>query len=356
MYKLRVSYNRINIIQNIYIILGIINNKYLTIKVSNLELKLILEPVAKRLDLTAQKLDKFAADVELPHLNELLKYVFSSEGKLTRPALTFLASDFNECEEEKIITMASAVEMLHIASLVHDDTVDESETRRGKTTVNDEFGDYTAVLLGDYIFAASATYVCETKDIYVIKRFSQTIMDLSYGQLMETSNVDELIKIENYMKRIYLKTASLFTISGESGAVLSGASDSKVNAIREYSHNIGMAFQIIDDLLDLGGQEKTLGKPVGNDLVNGIITLPIIYASEDPNYKERLLQFLKDPTDETLHKRLIEDTNKSNALERTYQYANKLIVKAKNSLTNLENNNSKNSLNYLAEFIIKRIS
>ena len=321
-----------------------------------LDLKHILEPVAKRLDLTAQKLDRFASTADLPYLNDLLSYIFSSEGKLTRPALTFLASDFNHCDEEKIITMASAVEMLHVASLIHDDTVDEAETRRGKATVNDQFGDYTAVLLGDYIFAASATYVCETKNIYVIKRFSQTIMDLSYGQLMETSQIEDLIKIENYMKRIYLKTASLFTTSGESGAILSGASDSTVKAIKNYSQNIGLAFQIIDDLLDLEGEEKKLGKPVGNDLLNGIITLPIIYASEDPKYKEDLLQFIKTPSDKILHENLIKNINKSNAIERTHQYATQLINAAKDCLTGLENNRSKESLDYLAQFIIKRIS
>ena len=321
-----------------------------------LDLKLILEPVAKRLDLTAQKLDEFVSTADLPDLNDLLSYVFSSEGKLTRPALTLLASDFNQCDEEKIITMASAVEMLHVASLIHDDTVDEAEKRRGKTTVNNQFGDYTAVLLGDYIFAASATYVCETKNIYVIKRFSQTIMDLSYGQLMETSKIEDLIKIENYMKRIYLKTASLFTTSGESGAILSGASDSTVKAIKNYSHNIGLAFQIIDDLLDLEGEEKNLGKPVGNDLLNGIITLPIIYASEDPKYKEDLIQFIKTPSDKILHENLIKNINKSNAIERTHQYATQLINTAKDSLTSLENNRSKESLDYLAQFIIKRIS
>ncbi len=321
-----------------------------------LDLKHILEPVAKRLDLTAQKLDRFASTTDLPYLNDLLSYIFSSEGKLTRPALTFLASDFNHCDEEKIITMASAVEMLHVASLIHDDTVDEAETRRGKTTVNDQFGDYTAVLLGDYIFAASATYVCETKNIYVIKRFSQTIMDLSYGQLMESSKIEDLIKIENYMKRIYLKTASLFTTSGESGAILSGASDSTVKAIKNYSHNIGLAFQIIDDLLDLEGDEKNLGKPVGNDLLNGIITLPTIYASEDPKYKEDLMQFIKTPSDKILHENLIKNINKSNAIERTHQYATQLINTAKDCLTGLESNRSKESLDYLAQFIIKRIS
>ena len=234
--------------------------------------------------------------------------------------------------------------------------MDEAETRRGKTTVNDQFGDYTAVLLGDYIFAASATYVCETKNIYVIKRFSQTIMDLSYGQLMETSKIEDLIKIENYMKRIYLKTASLFTTSGESGAILSGASDSTVKAIKNYSQNIGLAFQIIDDLLDLEGEEKKLGKPVGNDLLNGIITLPIIYASEDPKYKEDLLEFIKTPSDKILHENLIKNINKSNAIERTHQYATQLINAAKDCLPGLENNRSKESLDYLAQFIIKRIS
>jgi len=306
--------------------------------------------------MTAQKLSGFASNAELPYLNDLLDYVFSSEGKLTRPALTLLASDFNECNQDTIITMASAVEMLHIASLVHDDTVDKSKTRRGNPTVNNEFGDYTAVLLGDYIFAASATFVCETKNIHVIKTFSQTIMDLSFGQLMETSKINELMKFDNYMRRIYLKTGSLFSTSGESGAILSGASDSTVRSLKEYSRNIGMAFQIIDDLLDLKGDEKNLGKPVGTDLANGIITLPIIYASENPKYKTCLMEFLKTPEDKEIHKTLIEDLNKSNAVERTHDYATNLIINAKKSLENLENNRSRDSLELLAQFIIERIA
>ena len=321
-----------------------------------MDLKLILEPVADRLNMTAQKLSGFASNAELPYLNDLLDYVFSSEGKLTRPALTLLASDFNECNQDTIITMASAVEMLHIASLVHDDTVDKSKTRRGNPTVNNEFGDYTAVLLGDYIFAASATFVCETKNIHVIKTFSQTIMDLSFGQLMETSKINELMKFDNYMRRIYLKTGSLFSTSGESGAILSGASDSTVRSLKEYSRNIGMAFQIIDDLLDLKGDEKNLGKPVGTDLANGIITLPIIYASEHPKYKTCLMEFLKTPEDKEIHKTLIEDLNKSNAIERTHDYATNLIINAKKSLENLENNRSRDSLELLAQFIIERIA
>lgn len=321
-----------------------------------MKLNQILEPVTERLNLTAQKLDDFASSVELPYLNDLLNYVFTSEGKLTRPALTLLASDFNDCDEDKIITMASAVEMLHVASLVHDDTVDDSKTRRGKSTINNEFGDYTAVLLGDYIFAASATYVCETKNIHVIKTFSQTIMDLSFGQLMETSETNELMKIDNYFKRIYLKTGSLFSTAGESGAVLSGASDSTIAALKEYSQNIGMAFQVVDDLLDLNGQSETLGKPIGSDLSNRIVTLPIIYASEDTKYKQLLIQFFENPKNESLHTKLIEDTKKSSAMDRTYEYANSLISKATDSLVNLKNNRSKESLELLAHFIIQRVS
>ena len=116
--------------------------------------------------------------------------------------------------------MAAAVEMLHIATLIHDDTVDESDTRRGRTTISKQWGRHTAVLVGDYIFAASATYVCKTENVEVIKRFSETIMELASGELEETTSSKNLnVTLDQYMKRIYFKTAALFTTAGESGSI-----------------------------------------------------------------------------------------------------------------------------------------
>ena len=132
----------------------------------------ILAPVSDQLSVVEQKLFEFSSNAEPPFLDELLTHAFNSQGKLARPALTLLTSGFHEHNWDNVTTMAAAVEMLHIATLIHDDTVDEAETRRGRITLSNKYGQHTAVLLGDYIFAASATYVCDTGNIQVIRKFS----------------------------------------------------------------------------------------------------------------------------------------------------------------------------------------
>ena len=182
------------------------------------QLQTILEPILDDLSFVDEKLKDFSQSSDLPTLDKLLKHVFASKGKRARPALTILASGFHPHDKSNVITMAAAVEMLHVATLIHDDTVDEADTRRGRITISSGWGDRIAVLVGDYVFAASATFVCDTGDIQVIKRFSETIMELSRGELQEISlsgNVDG--NISEYLQRIYFKTGSLFATSGESG-------------------------------------------------------------------------------------------------------------------------------------------
>ncbi len=315
----------------------------------------ILEPISEQLQLVDDRLREFSESSELPSLKDLLIHVFDSSGKLARPALTLLTAGFHPNDGEKVITMATAVEMLHVATLIHDDTVDESDTRRGRVTVSSSWGQHTAVLLGDYVFAASATYVCSTGNIRVIKRFSETIMDLSRGQMQETANSGNIKNgMDDYLERIYFKTASLFSTSGESGAILSGASEQIVQSLKTYSEKIGMAFQVVDDVLDITGTPQEIGKPVGSDLLNGVITLPTIYAIEDSVCRKKVGLFLEDPSNTELHSEIVDIIKHSDVGERSYKYADQLIEEAKLSLQPLEDNDCKRSLTDLADFIIAR--
>ena len=315
----------------------------------------ILNPISEQLQLVDARLRAFSESSELPSLEDLLIHVFDSSGKLARPALTLLTAGFHPNDGEKVITMATAVEMLHVATLIHDDTVDESDTRRGRVTVSSSWGQHTAVLLGDYVFAASATYVCSTGNIRVIKRFSETIMDLSRGQLQETANSRDITKgMNDYLERIYFKTASLFSTSGESGAVLSGAPEPIVDSLKKYSEKIGLAFQVVDDVLDITGTPQEIGKPVGSDLLNGVITLPTIYAIEEPDCKKKVGLFFDDPSNIELHSEIVEIIKGSDAEERSYKYADQLVEEAKLSLQPLRDNDCKKSLLDLADFIISR--
>jgi octaprenyl-diphosphate synthase len=206
--------------------------------------------------------------------------------------------------------MAAAVELLHVATLIHDDTVDNSDLRRGKATVSNLWGQHAAVLFGDYVFATSATFVCDTGNVRVIRRFSETIMDLASGELIEYFSAFDTEEARRlYDERIYRKTASLFCTSAETGAILGGAPEPQVQALRSYGYNIGMAFQIMDDLLDVQGDSAVMGKPVGNDLLQGVLTLPTIKLME------------RYPADNPV-KSLFEDRNQDGRLQQALEMIN----------------------------------
>ena len=321
------------------------------------QLQTILEPILDDLSFVDEKLKDFSQSSDLPSLDKLLKHVFASKGKRARPALTILASGFHPHDKSNVITMAAAVEMLHVATLIHDDTVDEADTRRGRITISSGWGDRIAVLVGDYVFAASATFVCDTGDIQVIRRFSETIMELSRGELQEISlsgNVDG--NISEYLQRIYFKTGSLFATSGESGARLSGADIGIVRILTDYSRKIGTAFQIIDDILDFEADEISLGKPVGSDLLNGIVTLPTIFAMEDNNIQNLVRRYFEEGKHETILEELVNLIRESNAINRAQEYAENLSREAREALTRLPANRSRESLEELTHFIVRRIS
>ena len=247
---------------------------------SDLETVSIYAPVVSQLAAVEEQL-RSVCHTDIADLNPLLDYALSSAGKRVRPALTLLAGGFHQHDGQRTRIMAAAVELLHLATLIHDDTVDNAGMRRGKPTINKLYGSHVAVLLGDYLFAASATFVCDTGVVRVIRRFSETIMELASGQLIEFFTTFDPAKARRlYDERIYRKTASLFCTAAESGAVLSGAPERQVAALRNYGYRIGMAFQIVDDLLDVQGNASELGKPVGNDLMQGVLTLPSIMLLE----------------------------------------------------------------------------
>ena len=318
---------------------------------------IIPKSVSEELEDVNQKLLAFIGESRFNFLSELLSHIFGSSGKRIRPTLTLLSSGFNDPRGENVQTMAAAVEMLHIATLIHDDTVDESDTRRGRTTISKQWGRHTAVLVGDYIFAASATYVCKTENVEVIKRFSETIMELASGELEETTSSKNLnVTLDQYMNRIYFKTAALFTTAGESGAILSGANENVVSNLKEYSKYIGLAFQVMDDILDFQGSTKSMGKPVGADILNGVITLPTIYAMEDHKLRKKISTLYSQKFLPELHSEIVEDIRTSDAINRAYEYATKLCQDALQHLNDLPQNTHKESLEEIPKFILHRES
>ncbi len=317
----------------------------------------IYAPVQDGLDLVEAKLKDLAgqATAATEGLRPLLDYVAGTGGKRIRPAITLLASHSYPHDPDKLVLMASAVELLHLATLIHDDTVDDSSTRRGRATVSNVWGHHVSVLFGDYVFATSATFVCDTENLRIMRRFSETIMELASGELIEYFGAyDPNQARELYDDRIYRKTASLFCTAGESGAVLAGAPEGEVQAMRRYAYNIGMAFQVGDDLLDFQSDETSMGKPVGSDLLHGVLTLPTIMLIERyPNDNPVAVLFQDRDNLDKLQK-VLDTINNSSIMQDCWEVVRDYCDRACAELQALPQGEARDSLAALAEYVRDR--
>ena len=319
------------------------------------DVQFIYEPVRTLLAKVDDNLLNLASKANLGEEPELLAHAVVSGGKKVRPTITLLVGGIFGGPEETLVTMGTAVELLHIATLVHDDTVDKADTRRGRATISNIWGNDVAVLLGDYVFATSATFVCDTGNLRVVRRFSETIMELAQGELAEFFSVyDWDQSIDDYNKRIYDKTASLFCTASESGAVLSGASEAMCQALRDYGYNLGMAFQIMDDVLDFISTEEELGKPVGNDLLQGTVTLPVLlFAAKNADSPE-LKRVVNGNHERDALSALVEKVRASSAIAETLAVIDDYKRKAQDALMKVPAHRSRESLDALIDYVSLR--
>ena len=286
-------------------------------------------------------------------ISKRLSYVLSSPGKQLRPVITLICSKlFGKFNKENSLRMATAVELLHIATLIHDDTVDKADVRRGKATASNLWGNNIAVLLGDYVFATSAIFVCDTGNITLVKRFAETIVELSKGELFENieSNNFSLTK-EKYYEKTYLKTASLFKTSSFSGSVIGGGNNENIKSISKFGFHFGMAYQIQDDILDITSSKNKEGKPVFNDLSEGVITLPIILYLESKKYNNELIKKLTGKEKEGLLKEIIN----SKSIEESKKIANFHYDKAIKYLSDIPKSKYRKALESIIETSKQRI-
>ncbi|KAJ1382305.1 Solanesyl diphosphate synthase [Sesbania bispinosa] len=224
---------------------------------------------------------------ENPVLMSAAEQIFSAGGKRMRPALVFLVSRATaELLGLKELTvkhrrLAEIIEMIHTASLIHDDVLDESDLRRGKETVHQLFGTRVAVLAGDFMFAQSSWYLANLENIEVIKLISQVIKDFASGEIKQASSLFDCdVELDEYLIKSYYKTASLIAASTKGAAIFSGADSSITEKMYEYGKNLGLSFQVVDDILDFTQSAEQLGKPAGTDLAKGNLTAPVIFALE----------------------------------------------------------------------------
>jgi geranylgeranyl pyrophosphate synthase len=212
-------------------------------------------------------------------LNDASGHILGSQGKKLRTALTLLTGKLIDYRLDKLIPLSAGFEMLHLASLVHDDIIDRAATRRGLPTINARFGNDIAILLGDFYFAKTASLIADVNDNRIDRLFADTVATLVEGAIMEMLDARHLdLSYDRYLERISSKTAYLIASCCKGSATVCGADEAQIEQLRLFGHNLGMAFQIVDDILDYTGDEQTIGKPAGNDLRQGMVTLPLIYA------------------------------------------------------------------------------
>lgn len=296
-----------------------------------------------------------AARIEMTLLDEALAYVVAVGGKLIRPALAITVSNIYRPTDEKTISLAASVEMLHTATLVHDDMIDHSSLRRGNPTLHTLLNPASAVLLGDYLFAQAAAWAAETDNIRVVHLFSKTLMTIVEGELRQMWAKFNLERAnDDYFARIYGKTAALFATACEAAAELVGAPAQEVRALSEYGRLLGLAFQIVDDVLDYTGDTAQMGKPIGADLHNGNITLPVILYLR--NYDQDSLADTifqnKLTTNEANH--VINRVVASRALQDSLSEAQRLVEQAKETLNVLAPNSQVELLRELGDYIVRR--
>ncbi len=318
-----------------------------------MQLSTIYEPVQEDLNKVGDRL-RSVSRVAFLWLSELLGYSLS-DGKGIRPALTLLSGKFYDYNLDYLLPMATAVELLHTATLVHDDAIDKSLVRRRRPTINKVWGEDKAVLLGDYLFAKAGELAATTGNLQVIKLSAQTIMTISSGELNQAFNAFNLEQTrEDYFQRVSSKTASLFSMATESGAILSQAPEKSIEILKNYGYNLGIAFQIVDDVLDFIGTEEELGKPVGSDLAQGTLTLPAMLLLEcypEENPVKRLFQNRDKQKNIEL---AIELIRSSSIVQECYGVASDYCSRACHNLSLLPDNASRQSLIQLADYVINR--
>jgi geranylgeranyl pyrophosphate synthase len=319
-----------------------------------LELDQIYAPVIDDLVKLEDAL-KEVGRVDFPWLAQLINHSLGTGGKRVRPALTLLSGKFYQYRLAELLHMATAIELMHTATLVHDDAIDSSDTRRGRPTIFKLWGVDPAVLLGDYLFAKGAAEVSETQTVRAIKIFSETLMTIARGELNQTINSFNINQTrEDYIQRIFGKTASLFCLATESGSVLSLAPEKSIQILKAYGYHLGLAFQIVDDILDFIGTEAELGKPAGSDLNQGTLTLPALLLNERHPQDNPVKRFFQNRKETGNIQLAIEQVRNSSIVDDCYQIAKSYCDTACRQIKDLPENVSRQSLIDLADYVVKR--
>lgn len=295
--------------------------------------------------------------VEFPWLRNMLEATLTGGGKRLRPAIALLAGRLGDYDLEKLVPLAASVELLHTATLIHDDVIDAAQERRGKPTAAALFNNASSVMLGDYMFAHAAEFVARTGNIRVIRNFADTLRVMANGELMQDMSAYEYSPdVQRYLDRIYGKTASLFATAAEGGAIVTGAPEELVAPMRTFGQHLGMAFQIVDDILDFSATSEELGKPAGSDLLSGTLTLPtLLYMDRNPhdNPVRRAFDGVRRRSNLA---RAVEEIRASDILDESMVTARRFANMARSELERVPGGEARQTLEGLVEYVLSRRS
>jgi len=288
---------------------------------------------------------------------QIASHILRGKGKRLRPSLVYLSARACGKKSNKLTQAALAIELIHTATLLHDDVVDGSPTRRGQPTVNSRWNNLVSVLMGDYLFAKAFKIMMETGSQPLLTAISWATERVSVGELLQVQEcfnyeLDEKL----YLDIIREKTASLFSVASESGAILSSSEDRHREKFKTYGENFGIAFQIRDDLLDLVGEKEKTGKELGNDLKEGKITLPLIYALKNtsPRKRKEVVKILDDGFGQDGFKKVLLFVREEKGVEYAHSRAKEYGDKALKNLSRLDGSEYKEALANLVNFTVNR--
>lgn len=289
-------------------------------------------------------------------LQVALKALITSGGKRLRPLIILLISHLLEGYNQQIIDLATAIEMLHTATLVHDDLIDGSLLRRGVPTLNSKWSPAATVLTGDFLFSCAATTAARSGNIEVIELFSKTLTVIVNGEINQLFSSHCNTSKEDYNQRIYAKTASLFETSAKSAAIICQVTQAEIDLMRKFGYCLGMAFQIIDDILDYTGDQLKVGKPVGGDLRQGLVTLPMLYFIQDNPSDPAVIRLLdgKCINDDDEVEKVVKKVQQGSAIQKSFDEASTYINQAKECLTSFRDCPEKELLLSLTSYTIER--
>lgn len=318
-----------------------------------MKLKMIYSFLSSDINIIEKKLEETIQSESLL-LRQASLHTLQAGGKRIRPVFVLLGGKFGKYDINVIKNVAVALELIHMSSLVHDDVIDDAELRRGKPTIKSKWDNRVAMYTGDYILALSLELMTNINKVEAHKILANTIVEVCIGeidQIKDKYRYDQ--NLRDYLLRIKRKTALLIAASCQLGAIASEVDDFIHSRLYKFGYYVGMSFQITDDVLDFMATEKELGKPAGSDLLQGNVTLPVLYAMENPAIRTEIEKVNENTKPDEMNK-VIELIKQSGAIEKSLSLSDRYLEKALNILDELPPNRAKKSLRDVARFIGKR--